>query len=245
MTHLDLFSGIGGFALAAERVWPKIEHTFCEIDPFCVAVLKKHWPKAKIYGDIKIAKFQEKPFILTASPPCQAASSAGKKRGTEDARWLWPETIRVIEATKPEWVILENVRGLLTLRNGVEFEDICSRVEGAGYEIQPLVIGASAVGAPHRRDRVWILGNAKHHGHNGSQNRQGRSSRGDRDAEGEDEVREPARPSVAWNQAAARFSRMDDGLSLRMERIKSLGNAIVPAVAEQIFRAIKTLEDTK
>jgi DNA (cytosine-5)-methyltransferase 1 len=181
MKHLDLFSGIGGFAIATERVWPNTEHLFCEIDPFCQAVLKKHWPNTEIYADIrqlttdaerqrelqqKREQQEERGWIgdvdiLTGGFPCQPASQAGLRKGTGDARWLWPEMLRVIQEFSPRWVVGENVRGLLSLGGGMEFEKICLDLEALGYEVQPFILPAVAVGAPHRRDRVWIIAHAK------------------------------------------------------------------------------------
>jgi len=186
MKHLDLFSGIGGFALAADRVFGNVEHIFCEIDPFCQEVLKKHWPQSKIYGDIRTlthdtesrgrrlrtseddwkATPQEHPssdstFLLTGGFPCQPFSQAGRRKGTDDDRHLWPEMFRVIREFKPTWVIAENVRGILTIEQGMVFEQVCLDLEGEGYEVQPIIIPAVAVNAPHRRDRVWFVANRK------------------------------------------------------------------------------------
>lgn len=180
MRHIDLFSGIGGFALAIEEVWPNSEHIFCDNDPYCQQLLKLRFPNSKIYGDIKKIKFitnadwlgsQEqgkeqqadrdrqllKVDILTGGFPCQPFSQAGKRRGTSDDRYLWPEMLRIIRLTHPRWVIAENVRGLLTMQNGLVFEQVCADLENSGYEVQPLVVPAVAVNAPHRRDRVWFI----------------------------------------------------------------------------------------
>lgn len=180
MRHIDLFSGIGGFALAVEGVWPNSEHIFCDNDPYCQQLIKLRFPNSKIYGDIKKIKFiantdwlgsQEqreeqqtgrdrqllKIDILTGGFPCQPFSQAGKRRGTSDDRYLWPEMLRIIRLTRPRWVIAENVRGLLTMQNGLVFEQVCTDLENSGYEVQPLVIPAVAVNAPHRRDRVWFI----------------------------------------------------------------------------------------
>lgn len=180
MRHIDLFSGIGGFALAVEEVWPDSEHIFCDNDPYCRQLLKLRFPNSKIYGDIKQIKFitnadwlgsQEqgkeqqadrdrqllKVDILTGGFPCQPFSQAGKRRGTSDDRYLWPEMLRIIRLAYPRWVIAENVRGLLTMQNGLVFEQVCADLENSGYEVQPLVIPAVAVNAPHRRDRVWFI----------------------------------------------------------------------------------------
>jgi DNA (cytosine-5)-methyltransferase 1 len=190
MTHLDLFSGIGGFAYAADQVFGDIEHVFVEYDPFCQRVLKKHWPEANIYGDIRqfnsdtlytgLERRQQKqtkrqrgqpdrngpdqaqrPFILTGGFPCQPFSAAGLRRGTADDRHLWPEMLRVIRDFRPTWVIAENVRGLLTWNEGMVFEQVCADLEASNYEVQPFVIPAVSVNAPHRRDRVWFVANRR------------------------------------------------------------------------------------
>ena len=178
MLHLDLFSGIGGFAYAADQVWDNVEHIFCDNDPFCQKVLDKHWKGSTIYGDIRQlitdtdhgrSEKQEKqtaghkqysgesPFILTGGFPCQPFSAAGVRKGTNDERYLWPAMFEVIQFTKPEWVIAENVRGLLTWEDGLVFEQVCSDLETAGYEVQAFIIPAVAVNAPHRRDRIWFV----------------------------------------------------------------------------------------
>ena len=233
MTHLDLFSGIGGFALAAQTVWGnEYECTgFCEIDPFCQNVLRKNFPGVKIYGDIRgltagrlaadaeggqsgepteqegwkntcrgsgeVAEDaiglgrlcgelgkngpeiwgQRQPGardgdgvhlqpkycidLLTGGFPCQPFSTAGKRRGTADDRYLWPEMLRVIREVHPRWVIGENVGGIVTWSDGLVFEQVHLDLEAAGYEVQAFVVPACAVGAPHRRDRVWIVAHAK------------------------------------------------------------------------------------
>lgn len=159
MRHLDLFSGIGGFAIAAESVWEDVEHIFCDNDSFSQAVLKKHWPNAKIHGDIKQLSGEEigTVDIVTGGFPCQPFSAAGKRRGTEDDRHLWPEMLRIIRETTPTWVIGENVGGLLTWDGGVVFDQVCTDLEAEGYEVWPFLIPACSIGAPHKRDRVWIV----------------------------------------------------------------------------------------
>ena len=169
MNHIDLFSGIGGFALAANWVgWDTI--AFCEIDPFCQKVLKKHWPDVPIFDDIKTLTADEikektgwdgsEPTIISGGFPCQPYSTAGKRKGNADDRVLWLEMFRVIREVKPAWVVAENVRGLLSIEGGMVFEQVCADLEGEGYEVQPFIIPACAVNAPHRRDRVWIIAHA-------------------------------------------------------------------------------------
>lgn len=159
MKHLSLFSGIGGFDLAAEWMgWENIGQV--ENDPFCTKVLNKNFPNVQKYSDIKdfpAANFTDRPDIITGGFPCQPFSQAGKRQGTNDNRHLWPQMLRVISTIKPTWVVAENVRGLLTIEQGMVFEQVCLDLEAIGYEVQPLVIPAIAVGAPHRRDRVWFI----------------------------------------------------------------------------------------
>ena len=154
---LDLFAGIGVASLAAETVWPGIEHEFVEINPYSQTILKKHFPNSLIHGDIKQFHPTGTVDIVWGSPPCQAASAAGKRKGTADDRWLWPEYFRVIAEAKPKWTIAENVYGLLSLNGGLDFEELCTGLEKLGYEVRTFVIPALAVGAPHERNRVWII----------------------------------------------------------------------------------------
>ena len=158
MTQLELFAGIGGFGLAGH--WAGIE-TVCqvEIDPFCQKVLAKNFPNAKRYDDIKT--FDGTQWrgvdIISGGFPCQPYSSAGKRLGTEDERHLWPEMLRVIREAQPRWVVGENVGGLISWSDGLVFEQVCVDLEAEGYEVQPFVLPACAVNAPHRRDRVWFV----------------------------------------------------------------------------------------
>lgn len=159
MLHASLFSGIGGFDLAAE--WAGWTNAFnCEIDPFCRKILKYHFPDAEQYGDIRTADFavwRNRIDVLTGGFPCQPFSLAGKRKGTEDDRYLWPEMLRVIRTVRPRWVVCENVYGIVNWSEGMVFEQVCSDLEEAGYEVQPYIIPACGVGAPHRRDRCWFV----------------------------------------------------------------------------------------
>ena len=466
MRHLDLFSGIGGFALAASWVWGQDHEivSFCEIDPFCRKVLKKHWPDAPIHDDIKTlfweaeecemrhkdkqtpeistlpkkqnlaeglplnvnnvglknlyrqaslfgetdgnivhgnaeerqceaktgpilevvtgceeretqtikterdttgpeentkikyhngeggflqemithAKFVKsnpknqdnstpttskagrntqnsdstsqtgehyaksatkksmrgKVDLLTAGVPCQPASCAGKRKGVSDDRWLWGETFRIIREAKPTWVILENVRGLLSLEGGMVFENLLLELEALGYETTAFIIPACAVNAPHRRDRVWIVANFNKHrlqeqrpklktnrfgqllqapkntirsgvrgGRDGNQagcERPLQTKRSDCNASdpcnerlqgsqrpGAHDERPASHGSITernsawdepWIEAATRFCGISYGVSNRVDRLKSLGNAIVPQVVYPIMKAIKEIE---
>ena len=160
MKHLSLFSGIGGFDLAAEWMgWTNVAQV--ESDKYCLSVLEKNFPKTKRYGDIKEftqADYVGRVDIITGGFPCQPFSQAGARRGRDDNRYLWPEMLRVIQKFKPTFVLAENVRGLLNIEGGVAFEQVCLDLEANGYEVQPFIIPACAVNAPHRRDRVWFIG---------------------------------------------------------------------------------------
>lgn len=159
MNLLNLFDGIGGFALAAEWMgWHNVAS--CEIDPFCRRVLDYHFKYEYIYEDIKQADFtglRGRIDLVTGGFPCQPFSLAGKQQGTDDNRYLFPEMFRVIREVQPRWIVAENVRGLVTQQGGLVFEQVCSDLESAGYEVQPFILPACAVNAPHRRDRVWIV----------------------------------------------------------------------------------------
>ena len=159
MNHGSLFSGIGGFDLAAEWMgWDNIFH--CEWMPFPRKVLNHYWPNSISYEDITKTDFtihRGTIDILTGGFPCQPYSSAGKRLGKEDERHLWPHMLRVISEVKPTYVVGENVRGLTNWNGGVVFEEVCADLEAQGYEVQPILLPACAVGAPHRRDRVWFV----------------------------------------------------------------------------------------
>jgi DNA (cytosine-5)-methyltransferase 1 len=264
-THVDLYSGIGGFSLSCR--WAGVETiAFAEIDPYASRVLQRHWPNVKNYGDVQ--NFPSlSAWLLTAGVPCQPASVAGKRRGAADDRWLWPQTLAVIENGNYEWLLLENPSGILSLNDGVEFERICLALEGQGYEVQPLVIPACAVGAPHRRDRVWIVA---HSNNQGPQRRDGAKLRKcscqqlagpccacDVAYAVEQQrywgsngfswwAREPLETlqnagRVRWEEdgvsiAKSQLGRVADGLPYRMERLKGLGNSIVPQVAYQLIK---------
>jgi DNA (cytosine-5)-methyltransferase 1 len=166
MTHkiLDLFSGLGGFSLGLERTGHFKTIAFCDNDKFSKLILDKHWKGIKIYDDVREItkeKFKEDgipfPDIITGGFPCQPFSVAGKQKGTSDDRHLWPEMFRIIKAFKPRYVIGENVRGIINIQDGVVFETVCTDLESEGYEVQPFIIPAAGVGAPHRRERVWII----------------------------------------------------------------------------------------
>ena len=186
MVHASLFSGIGGPEVAAAMMgWENAFH--CEINPFGRAVLDYWFPESKSYEDITKTDFRQwrgKIDVLTAGFPCQPFSYAGKRGGAEDARYLWPEAFRAVDEIRPTWFVGENVAGISTmveagvltpmgwegplfremdgvhrygLRQSFTLERICQDLEKIGYSVQPVLIPAAAVGAPHRRDRIFFL----------------------------------------------------------------------------------------
>jgi DNA (cytosine-5)-methyltransferase 1 len=182
---LDLFSGLGGFSLGLERTGNFETIAFCDNDKYSNLVLQKHWKGVKIYNDVKeITKEKleadgvELPDIITGGFPCQPFSVAGKQKGTSDDRHLWPEMFRIIQELKPRWVIGENVKGLVNLQDGMVFETVCTDLEGEGYEVRAFNIPAAGVGAPHRRERIWIVAHAKRYDKTDEIGRSDETSRG-------------------------------------------------------------------
>jgi DNA (cytosine-5)-methyltransferase 1 len=159
MTHGSLFSGIGGFDLAAQ--WMGWENKFhCEWNEFGQKVLHHYWPDAELFTDITKSDFKKYHGaidIISGGFPCQPYSMAGKRLGKEDDRHLWPEMLRVIREVRPRWVVGENVLGLVNWNGGLVFHEVQADLETEGYEVQPYVLPAAAVNAPHRRDRVWFV----------------------------------------------------------------------------------------
>lgn len=156
---LDICSGIGGFSLGLESTGGFDTVAFCEFDDFCRKVLNKHWPDVPIYKDLKEIGNEPERIIqdfdlICGGIPCQPFSVAGKKKGKEDDRHLWPYMYEIIKHKKPSWVIVENVGGFVN----VALDDVCLDLEAQGYATQSFIIPACSVEAPHRRDRIWILG---------------------------------------------------------------------------------------
>jgi DNA (cytosine-5)-methyltransferase 1 len=282
MRHGSLFSGIGGFDLAAEWMgWTNVFH--CEWNEFGQRVLKHYWPDAISYGDITKTDFtvhRGDIDILTGGFPCQPYSMAGKRKGKEDERHLWPEMLRAIREIKPTWVVGENVFGITNWDGGVVFNEVQADLEAEGYEVQPYVLPACAVNAPHRRDRVWFVAHAKSVDAGGAS---GLPNNRDEGHKTEDRGRPWDKPECDgsiqfitntetkrlegndWRQLGRKLSTErtsfegfptvsplcggDDGLPDRLsgitfskwrnESIKAMGNAIVPQVAYQIFKAIE------
>jgi len=279
MKHGSLFSGIGGFDLAAEWMgWENVFHV--ERDPFCRKVLSHHFPKAKTHEDIKTfdgTAFAGGVDIITGGFPCQPFSAAGKRAGTSDDRYLWPEMFRIIREARPTYVVAENVRGLISWNEGLVLDTVCADLESEGYEVCPVVLPAASVNAPHRRDRIWIVAYANDKGgacglgevqgpdgevsqrydhaqpcHAGSADATNANGAGERQDNGQGEPRQLDQESAPrdWQDfpTIAPICGGDDGLpeeldgltfpKWRRESIKAYGNAIVPQVAYQIFKAL-------
>ena len=287
MRALSLFSGIGGFDLGMERAGIEVVG-MVENDKFCQKVLRKHWPNVKLLGDIRDVKGDEfgSVDIVCGGPPCQPASVAGKRRGKKDPRWLWQETYRIIKATKPEWIVLENVRGILSLEGGLVFENLLLELESYGYETRAFCIPACAINAPHRRDRVWIVANTRSikSGRIPNLQRQTISEIGkdysnasdstSKRLEGTDEYQSAhtkhsrcnrnAEWDKNWIEVAQQFCRVATRVPAELDfigeleveckkkekkqqrdRLKSLGNSIVPQIAEIIGNCIVLIDGTR
>jgi len=248
VTHGSLFSGIGGFDLAARWMgWNNVFHV--ERDPFCRQVLAHHFPESQSFDDVKA--FDATPFrgrlrVLSGGFPCQPFSAAGKRAGTSDDRYLWPEMFRIIREARPTYVVAENVRGLISWNEGMVLDTVCADLEGEGYEVFPVVLPAASVNAPHRRDRVWIVATNANGEMLEHRNRKGTSGRSTHTPQ---RTESPYGPRT-WETfpTVAPVCGGDDGLPARLdgitfpkwrrESIKAYGNAIVPQVAFQIFQAL-------
>ena len=157
---LDLFSGIGGFSLGLERTGGFSTVAFCEIEEFPRKVLAKHWPDVPCFNDVRTLEYGGSVDVICGGYPCQPFSVAGNRKGQEDDRHLWPAMFSLIKKHRPTWVLGENVAGHISMG----LDDVLADLEGEGYECRAFVIPACAVGANHRRDRIWIIGNAQHDG---------------------------------------------------------------------------------
>ena len=312
MRHVDLCSGIGGFALGFEWAGLSTPVLFCDIEKWCRDILKQHWNNVPIKSDVKeLANDPDNLVpdcdILTAGYPCQPFSQAGKRQGEEDPRHIWPSISKIIASKRPSWVVLENVYGHISLG----LDQVLLDLETKGYATRTFVVPASSVGAPHRRERVWIVGHAENNGRDGRTEAAGREGSQDKQDEPKSEVRcELSGPSTdvadtasigveglrtsgkqeshtyvrqevsvrtskdvadtvsqrtqsgsAGRQDAENVGqsprsteqwdwniepdvgRVANGIPKRVDRLKGLGNAIVPQIAQQIAEAIKVAEN--
>jgi len=162
---LDLFSGIGGFSLGLHSTGAFETIKFVEKDPYCIKVLNKNFPNIPIEEDIKNVKGKEfEADVITGGFPCQPMSVAGNQKGTSDDRYLWPDMFRIIREVKPQFVIGENVQGIINIQDGMVLRQVQDDLEGEGFEVQCFLIPASGIGAWHKRNRVWIIGHSEHNG---------------------------------------------------------------------------------
>ena len=261
---LDLFSGIGGFSYAGEKLVGGFETVaFCEYDKHAQKVLRKHWPDTEIIDDVRelandAERFRGSVDIICGGYPCQPFSLAGVRRGDQDDRHLWPEMLRVIEAVRPRWVIGENVAGHISMG----LDAVLSDLEAAGYASRCYVIPAVAADAPHRRDRCWIVANSSC-GRYGFEEKEIFTRRdsvvsggaatanvanadcvGGEDKQGHQANRQEQQFNGAcWWQPEPELGRVVDGVRNRVHRLRQLGNSIVPQVAARILYAIKEADD--
>jgi DNA (cytosine-5)-methyltransferase 1 len=233
MRHVDLCSGIGGFALGFE--WAELSRPvlFCDIEPWSRQVLAKHWPNVPIAKDVKeLANDPDRNVpdcdILTAGYPCQPFSLAGKRLGSADTdRHIWPYILRIVASKRPSWCVFENVYGHLTLG----LDQVLLDLEAEGYATRPFIVPACGVDAPHKRDRIWIIA----------------KNMADTDGPRRKEQRwpQPAQPKHQAPQCRSGWlteppvGRVAHGIPKRVDRLKGLGNAIVPQIAQRIGETIK------
>jgi DNA (cytosine-5)-methyltransferase 1 len=302
---LDLFSGIGGFSLGLESTGFFETIAFVEKDKFCQKVLKKNFNNIPIEEDIRNVKGSNyKADVITGGFPCQPFSVAGKRKGTEDDRYLWDETIRVVAECKPKWFIGENVEGIINIQEGMVLRQVQTDLEEQGFQVQCLVIPASGIGAWHQRKRIWIVANSSsqrsssqsigehreldkeikgkketrdqstlctssscsdvsNSNNNGSYRSQRNeteqssnkqedrlSFRDDKDVSNSNSKRSQGfnnQSESNWWKAQSKLCGVPNGLSYELDkdranRIKSLGNSIVPQIARQLGLAIMKAE---
>jgi DNA (cytosine-5)-methyltransferase 1 len=268
----SLFTGIGGIDLAAE--WAGMEVIWqCEIDLFCQKVLQKHWPGVKLYDDIRKIGGAERPDVIVGGFPCQPYSIAGKRGGKEDDRDLWPEMFRVIQETKPTWVVGENVANFVNM----ELERTLLDLESIGYETQTFIIPACSVNAKHQRNRVIIVAHTRcsllpRELLRKSYEKQDRKRYADkiersgemvfdsdgfrcqksndeaRNIEKRERKRKPCStngtPGHEW-KPEPNVGRVANGIPNRVDRLRGLGNAVVPQQIYPILKAVYDIEVIK
>jgi DNA (cytosine-5)-methyltransferase 1 len=285
---LDLFSGIGGFSLGLESTGFFETIAFVEKDEFCQKVLKKNFNNIPIEGDIRNVKGDKyKADVVTGGFPCQPFSVAGKRKGTDDDRYLWDETIRVVRECKPIWFIGENVEGLINIQEGMVLRQVQNDLEKEGFEVQCIIIPASGIGAWHQRKRIWIIGYNVSNANTrfGIRENEEIQTRGNTSTNGSKDVSNTfgklsdgcssttrnsktkfkgmeCNQSWNWNEVRSKTERCSEqdkqqtwwqtqsdlcgvpnGVSYgldknRANRIKALGNSIVPQIARELGKAI-------
>lgn len=237
MKHGSLFSGIGGFDLAAKWMgWDNVFH--CALAEFQQKVLKHHFPESISYEDITKTDFSIHAGaidIITGGFPCQPFSLAGARKGTADDRHLWPAMLDVIRTIKPRWVVGENVYGIVNWSDGLVFEQVQADLENEGYEVQPYILPAASLNAPHKIDRLWFVAYCDSYGqHQCDSEHEKHTGEGGQYAQCD--VSEGIDNGALAN-TTSKFSKW------RKQSLIALGNAIVPQVALQIFKTIEAFEE--
>jgi len=280
LQHLDLFSGIGGFSLGLEATGGFETKAFCDIEKYPRQVLQKHWPHVKQYEDIKELNYErlkadgiDSIDIITGGYPCQPFSIAGRQKGEEDPRHLWPEYFRLVKELRPTWVIGENVSGHIKLGLDTVIEDL----ESEDYSVRPFSISASSIGANHQRERIWILAHSRRsqwpraelRGENENETRQENANQFERSSSTSEvdvantnderlqrqwqsrnqftprfnssrESSEEGQGTVGqgWWESEPNMGRVAHGIPKRVDRLKSLGNSLVPQIPYYIGKTI-------
>jgi DNA (cytosine-5)-methyltransferase 1 len=280
LKHLDLFSGIGGFSLGLEATGGFETKAFCDIEKYPRQVLQKHWPHVKQYEDIKELNYErlkadgiDSIDIITGGYPCQPFSIAGRQKGEQDPRHLWPEYFRLVKELRPTWVIGENVSGHIKLGLDTVIEDL----ESEDYAVRPFSISASSIGANHQRERIWILAHSRRsqwpraelRGENENETREENANQFERSSSTSEvdvantnderlqrqwqsrnqftprfnssrESSEEGQGTVGqgWWESEPNMGRVAHGIPKRVDRLKSLGNSLVPQIPYYIGKTI-------
>jgi len=287
LKHLDLFSGIGGFSLGLESAGLVDTVAFCDFDKYCQQILKKNFPGVPIYGDVKELNYDKLKAdgidtidIITGGYPCQPFSVAGRKKGEEDPRHVWPEMFRLVQELRPTWVIGENVGGHIKLG----LDTVLENLESEGYSARTFSISASSIGANHKRERVWIIANLADSQRLGRTERTKKSEELEREESSDQfdnrsEGRIESKPSEdvadsegsnrneheingehgkassqeifgdgssvsgvsTWWSVEPDVGRVAHGVPNRVDRLKCLGNSVVPQIPYVIGLSIKKI----
>ena len=288
LQHLDLFSGIGGFSLGLEATGGFETKAFCDIEKYPRQVLQKHWPHVKQYEDIKELNYErlkadgiDSIDIITGGYPCQPFSIAGRQKGEQDPRHLWPEYFRLVKELRPTWVIGENVSGHIKLGLDTVIEDL----ESEDYSVRPFSISASSIGANHQRERIWILAHSRRsqwpraelRGENENETRQENANQFERSSSTSEvdvantnderlqrqwqsrnqftprfnssrESSEEGQRTMGqgWWESEPNMGRVAHGVPKRVDRLKSLGNSLIPQIPYYIGKTIlEVMANTK
>jgi DNA (cytosine-5)-methyltransferase 1 len=243
VNHLSLFTGIGGFDLAAR--WAGIATKVqVEKDKFCLKILEKNFPNARRYKDIKEfngLEYRGRIDIISASPPCQPFSTAGQGKGNKDERDLFGESTRVISEVMPSWCIVENVYGYISPKFATHHNTFCESLESLGYDVQTYDIDASSCGLSTMERHIWIIATTNGVGLQGSYQKKIYKQQSQEQFQRTDKIE-----GRGWYIPESEFCRVDKRVSKKLDkfgrdRLKALGNAIVPQIAYEIFKSIKEI----